>query len=193
MTIGAAGLFGGSSIWGEKPGKTFRKQRASVLRGAALQAQGDALNRAEVAQGLRANLKGYDAALDQVSTTSRTARRESKERSQALGGQLTQRYGAGGQYGSTALAHAQMGLNASLTRELEGIDAGLAGLFGDISIGRGQAEFGGRAALGAIDAQSAGNQANAWYQIAGLQPQNEGIWKELLGTAVGAAASRVGG
>lgn len=181
------GLFDdiGDLIFGDDPQDTFGRQQRYIDQARREFQQGDIAALSRLGEGTRAAVGGYEAGERKASKVSRGARREAKERASELEGLALSRYGAGGRYGTTALDHARMGISSRLTRDLEGIDAAMAGLFSDLAVGKGRAQQQGQAAMAGLESQMGGRQAALSQQLAGLVPHEEGVFGDILGTAAG--------
>jgi len=181
------GFFGDlkDSIFGEDPGETFGKRKKYIGQARGELDAGFTAARGEIGAGVEAQTAGLEAAERKTSSISRGARRDAKDRSTKLQGLATLRYGAGGKYGTTALDQARMGIQSSLTRDLESIDSSMAGLFSQLATRKGEVQGQGRFQLARLDQQRGSSQAGLSTQLAGLVPQQEGIFGDVLGTAAG--------
>lgn len=177
------------SIFGDDPSDVFKKQRGhlDVARGEL--AGGFNQARGQIGAGIEAEKAGIESAERKASGISRGARREAKDRASQMQGLATLRYGAGGKYGTTALDQARLGIQSSLTRDLESIDSAMAGLFSELAGEKGRVEGQGRFALANIGQQEGRAQAGLSTQLAGLVPQQEGIFGDLVGAATGIGLS----
>jgi len=179
---------------GDSSGKYRGKMRQNILQQQDVQRRyGDATLSA-LRGGIEARTQGYDQAIDRTSSISRAARRDAITRSEQLAGTLTQRFGAGGKYGTTALDQARMGLASSLTRDLEGIDAGFADLFGELAIGRGMAEAEGQGDLANFQQLRGGQESEILKLLAGqIKQPKGGALSGIFGAAGSAAGLALGG
>ncbi len=147
-----------------------------------------------IRRGQEAAVGGYDQAISKTSTISRAARRDAISRAEELGGTLTARFGAGGKFGTTALDQARMGLASSLTRDLEGIDSGFADLFGQLSVGRGQAQAAGESDIAQFQQLRGGQESEILRLLAGtLKQPRPGVLSGILGAGGSALGSIFGG
>ena len=145
---------------------------------------------AALQRGQAAQVGGYDQAISKASDISRGARRDAITRSKELEGTLTARMGAGGKFGTTALDNARMGLASSLTRDLEGIDAGFSGLFSELAIGRGGAMAEGENRLAAFQQGRSEQESELTRMLAGTIRQPK---PGMLGGILGATGMGLGG
>lgn len=199
------GDFGSAGVLkGIKRGKKRKraKKRAREAKQRALLEQIRSQNRlsgevarAQLEKGMQAQLGAYDQAIEKSSSQSRAARREAVTQAAKQQSELVQRYGAGGAYGTTALDQARQGVQSSLTRDLESIDAGFSGLFGNLAIGRGQAEAEGRAELGQLALDQGAQEGDILRMLYGRAsaPQKPGALANILGVVGGAVGGIYGG
>jgi len=137
------GILGGSS-------KRDRRRARSILYDAAKQSQlatGQAVGLQTEAN--RETAKGFDTATRLASDSARSVRREAKENAGKLEGEVMQRFGATGKYGTTAMDQARAGIGSRLTRDMDSINTRLSGLMGGLAVGKSQAVAQGKQQLGA--------------------------------------------
>jgi hypothetical protein len=187
-----------SKLWGGLKGESsgnYRKGLAGIINQARESNQlYGAQAREQLQKGLGAQLGGYDQAINKTSGIERTARRDAITRSGDLEASVTNQYGQGGRFGTTALDNARMGLHSSLTRDLDAIDSNFAGLFSQLSIGKGQAEAGGRSALAGLEIGQGDRESQLIQLLSGtLKKPKPGMLSELLGLAGAGLGTAFGG
>jgi len=178
--FGAALGTGGSSAWGDafspsvlggylkgrgakkakhKAQKRFKRALSATesIQGRGLQQQ-EALSRKATAQ----QLAGYDKARNEASRLGRTAKREALDRGTQLEARASQNLANRGLGSTTAGANLSRGISSDTSRTLGGIDEGLAGMFGDLALGRSGVEAQGTQNLAGI----AGAQTDLQSQLA---------------------------
>ena len=147
-----------------------------------------------IRRGTAAQVGGYEQAIGKASTISRASRRDAITRSKELEGTLTTRMGAGGKFGTTALDNARLGIQSSLARDLESIDSGFAGLFGELAIGKGGAEAAGQGALANFQQMRAGQESELFRLLQGtIRQPRPGMLGGILGAGGAALGSMYGG
>ena len=109
--------------------------------------QQEAMSRLATSQ----RLGGYDTARKEASRLGRGAKRTALEREQQLGGSLSQGLASRGLGSTTVGANLSRGLASDTMRSLADIDEGLAGLFGNLALGRAETQAGGTEALSDIN------------------------------------------
>jgi len=136
----------------EKKQRRRYGRRFNRALGATESIQGGALNQQEALQRLatQQQLGGYDTARKEASRLGRGAKRNALDREQQVGAQISQNLQNRGLSSTTAGGNLSRGLSADTSRTMAGVDEGLAGLYGDLAIGRGGVEAGGSLALGQI-------------------------------------------
>lgn len=196
--LGGVTGFGGLGLLDKLSGSGTGKYRAG-LAGIINQARqsnqlyGDQA-RTQLQQGLGATLKGYDDAINRTSGIERSARRDAITRAGDLEADVTNRYGQAGRFGTTALDMAKRGISSSLTRDLEDIDAGFANLFSQLSIGKGGAEMGGRAALADLEMGQGDRESQLIQLLSGsLKQPTPGLISSILALAGGGIGAYTGG
>lgn len=168
------GIPGGIGIMGSMMSKRRAKkdkrkaqkrfQRALNLResveGGNLQKQ-EALARQATAQ----QLAGFDAAKNEAARMGRTSKQSALDREQQLGATLTQNLQNRG-LGSLTVGGGHMrGITADTQRQMSGINESLAGMLGELAMGRAGAEAQGTANIAGI----AGQQSDLMSQLAQMR------------------------
>lgn len=201
MFGGGAGAFGpgslalgiGGSLLGAGLSKrSARKQKHSMakrlraatsltqsIQGRALQQQ-EALTRQATGQ----QLAGYDTARREAARLGRGSKRRALEREQQLGGSLSQGLQNRGLGSTTVGANLSRGLASDTSRVMADIDEGLAGMFGDLALGRAGTEAAGTQALGNIAAQR-GNLLSSLGQMNLLGGQQLGQFQAPMSSGPG--------
>jgi len=155
------GFFAGRKAKKDKSKAQKRFKRAlgatESIQGRGLQQQ-EALSRKATAQ----QLAGYDKARNEASRLGRTAKREALDRGTQLEARASQNLANRGLGSTTAGANLSRGISSDTSRTLGGIDEGLAGMFGDLALGRSGVEAQGTQNLAGI----AGAQTDLQSQLA---------------------------
>lgn len=224
--LGGALGQGGSAAWGNAlssiPGgqvlggylsgrgakKAKKKSQARFKRAlnATESIQGKGLQQQEALarQATGQTLAGYDAAKREASRLGRGAKQGALDRGTQLEARASQNLASRGLGSTTAGTNLSRGIQADTSRVMGGIDEGLAGMFGDLALGRAGAEAQGTAALGdlagqrtALDSQLAQMRLlggatlgstgtfdpGSWSQ--GYMPDTQGGMMEGLGSLMG--------
>jgi hypothetical protein len=166
-------LFGGSALGsfmgGRKAKKDKRKMQQRLKRAlsATESIQGKGLQQQEALSRLatQQQLGGYDTARREASRLGRTAKREAIDRGTQLEARASQNLANRGLGSTTAGANLSRGISSDVSRTNAGIDEGLAGLFGDLALGRSGVEAQGTANLANI----AGQQTDLQSQLAQMR------------------------
>lgn len=196
--ISLGGLFGGGDIKDKLLGSGTGQYRAGLTRiiNQARDANRLSGDRAltQLQTGLGAELKGYDEAIAKTSGISRSARRETVTRSGTAEAGLVNKYGQSGRFGTTALDNARMGLHSTLSRDLESIDSNFAGLFAQLSTGKGRAEAGGRAGIASLEVGQGMRESQLIQLLASaLKKPTPGMLSDVLGLIGAGVGSAYGG
>ena len=97
---------------------------------------------------------GYDAARREASRVGRAGKQGALDRATQLESSARQNLSDRGLGSLTSsITGPSRGINADLTRQTQGIDEGLAGLYGDLAMGRSQAQAGGSQQLAGLAAE----------------------------------------
>lgn len=139
-------------------GRSQKKQRKRYGRrlGRALNAtesiQGKGLQQQEALtrQATQQQLAGYDAAKREAARLGRGAKQSALDRETQLGARASQGLADRGLGSTTIGANLQRGIASDTNRSLAGIDEGLAGMYGDLALGRAGAEAGGTQQLAGL-------------------------------------------
>ncbi len=115
--------------------------------------------------GREQQLGGYDTARREVSRQGRGAKREALDREQQLMGQASQGLAQSGLGSTTIGANLQRGIASDTNRSMAGVDENLAGLYGNLALGRGGVEAQGSERLG----QLAGARGDIMSQLAQMR------------------------
>lgn len=163
----------GSVLGGYLSGRSARKQKRKAqkrfkraldareaIEGKGLQQQ-QALSRQATAQ----QLAGYDAARREANRMGRASKQSALDKEQQLGASLTQNLADRGLGSLTTGGNLQRGIAADTGRQIAGINEGLAGMFGDLAMGRAGAEAQGTANLAWI----MGQQSDLMSQLAQMR------------------------
>lgn len=151
-------FFGGSVLGGYLKGRSAKKAKKKAQKrfGRALnlteQIQGAKLQQQEAMQR-QANqqvLGGYDTARREASRLGRSGKTAADDRATQMGAMLSQDLQKRNLGSTTVGQGPQRGIEADRSRTYQSIDEGLAGLYGDLALGRGQAEAAGTSALSDI-------------------------------------------
>lgn len=149
--------------------KEYRKERRRFYGALKLAGQqyglADLMALDELRSGLRARTEGFEEAQRVTSGISRESRRGAVDRASQASGQARGRFGPSG-VGTTAFDQANAGIRSSLSRELAGIDQAFAGLFGGLSVGKGQSEAAGYSQIAALFERSGTRQASIYETMA---------------------------
>lgn len=138
--------------------KKQRKRQIKNLRGAlsatesiqgASLGQQEALARAATKQ----QLGGYDAAKREAERLGQSSRQSVLDRETQLGARASQGLASRGLGSTTMGANLQRGIASDTNRQLQGINEGLSGVFGDLALGRAGAEAAGTDRLAGLAAQ----------------------------------------
>lgn len=165
--------FQGSVLGGYLSGKSARKKKRKAqkrfqralnaresIEGGNLQKQ-EALARQATAQ----QLAGFDAAKNEAARMGRTSKQSALDREQQLGATLSQNLQNRG-LGSLTVGGGHMrGIAADTQRQMSGINEGLAGMLGELAMGRAGAEAQGTANIANI----AGQQSDLMSQLAQMR------------------------
>lgn len=170
MSMLAGGMNFGQSLAG---GHSQRKQRrrmkkklgraldaTEAIQGKGLQQQ-QALSRQATAQ----QLAGYDAAKREANRMGRASKQAALDKEQQLGASLTQNLADRGLGSLTTGGNLQRGIAADTGRQIAGINEGLAGMFGDLALGRAGAEAEGTSNLAGL----MGQQSDLMSQLAQMR------------------------
>ena len=170
MALISGGLGMGQSFLGGRSQRKQRKKQKKKL-GRALDAteaiQGKGLQQQEALarQATAQQLGGYDAARREADRMGRSSKQSALDREKSLGASLTQNLQNRGLGSLTVGGNLQRGLAADTQRQMAGINEGLAGMFGDLAMGRAGAEAQGTANIANI----AGQQSDLMSQIAQMR------------------------
>lgn len=118
------------------------------IQGRGIQQQ-EALSRQATAQ----TLGGYDAAKREASRLGRGAKQDALDRGTQLEARAAQGLTNRGLGSTTVGANLSRGIQSDVSRERGRVDEGLAGLYGDLALGRAGAEAAGTAGLASIAGQ----------------------------------------
>lgn len=166
----SGGMGFGQSMLG---GRSQRRQRKKMKRklGRALDAteaiqgkglqQQQALSRQATAQ----QLAGYDAAKREAQRMGRASKQSALDKEQQLGASLSQNLADRGLGSLTVGGNLQRGIASDTQRQMAGINEGLAGMFGDLALGRAGAEAEGTANLAGL----MGQQSDLMAQLAQMR------------------------
>jgi hypothetical protein len=139
--------------------KSARLKRAitttQAIQGKGLQQQ-EALSRL----GTQQQLAGYDTARKEASRLGRTAKQTALDRGTQLEASASQNLANRGLGSTTAGANLSRGISSDTSRTLGGIDEGLAGIFGDLALGRSGVEAQGTQNLAGIAGQRTGMESS---------------------------------
>jgi len=165
--------FQGSVLGGYLSGRSARKQKRKAqkrfnraldsreaIEGKGLQQQA-ALSRQATAQ----QLAGYDSAKKEAGRMGRASKQSALDREQQLGASLTQNLSNRGLGSLTVGGNLQRGLAADTQRQIGGINESLAGMLGELALGRSGVEAQGTANLAGIQ----GAQSDLMSQLAQMR------------------------
>ncbi len=165
--------FQGSALGGYLSGRRARKDKKKAqkrfkralnaresIEGRGLQQQ-EALARQATAQ----QLAGFDAAKAEAGRMGRASKQSALDREQQLGASLTQNLQSRGLGSLTTGGNLQRGLAADTSRQFAGINESLAGMLGELAMGRAGAEAQGTANIANI----AGQQSDLMSQLAQMR------------------------
>lgn len=170
MALLAGGLSFGQGLLGGRSEKKQRRRygrRLNRALGATEALQGAALGQQEALtrQATQQRLGGFDVAKREASRLGRGAKQSALDRESQMLGRASQGLASRGLGSTTLGANLQRGIASDTNRELSSIDEGLAGLFGNLALGRGEAEAGGSEALSAL----AGRRGDLFSQLAQMR------------------------
>jgi len=154
-------MFGTSLLGGHLSSRRAKKDKRSLqkritksinatesIKGRGLSQQ-EALTR----QATQQRLGGYDAAKREASRLGRGAKQGALDRGTQLEARASQSLANRGLGSTTAGTNLSRGIQADTSRVMGGIDEGLAGMYGDLALGRAGAEAAGSEKLGDFAAQ----------------------------------------
>ena len=160
----AGGIMSGRRARKDKKKAQKRFKRAlnarESIEGRGLQQQ-EALARQATAQ----QLAGFDAAKAEAGRMGRASKQSALDREQQLGASLTQNLQNRGLGSLTTGGNLQRGLAADTSRQFAGINESLAGMLGELAMGRAGAEAQGTANIANI----AGQQSDLMSQLAQMR------------------------
>jgi hypothetical protein len=177
--FGAALGTGGSEAWGnalspsvlggylkgrgQKKAKKKAQKRfnRALNQTEAIQGMGLQQQEAFARQATSQTLGGFDTARKEASRLGRGAKRSALDRETQLGARASQSLANRGLGSTTMGANLQRGIASDTNREMSSIDEGLAGMFGDLALGRAGAEASGTQRL----ADLAGQRTNLQSQL----------------------------
>jgi hypothetical protein len=155
------GMGGLSMLGGHLGSKRAKKDKRSMLKrinkavNSTEAIQGASLGNQEAMtrQATKQQLGGYDAARREADRMGRSSRQSALDRESQLGARASQGLASSGLGSTTMGANLQRGIASDTNRQLQGINEGLAGMFGDLALGRAGAEAAGSQALGGLAQQ----------------------------------------
>lgn len=171
--LAGAGLSGALGAIGSHKANTARRTARGRGRRILDRLQG-ITNRSYAGQedllrsGISDLLRGFDVARSEAGRLAGASRRQALDTETRMAGQLGSQLQASGLGNTSIGANLQRGLAADTSRRLQDIDAGLAGLYGDIAQQRGQAAYGGQQALQGLMGQKLGSDTAIQNERYGL-------------------------
>lgn len=156
--FGGAGLSLLGGILGAKEDKKKaasqnRRLWRAIKRTEATQGLSYAQQEAASRKATAERLAGYDTARKEASRLGRGAKRTALEREQKMGGSLSQGLASRGLGSTTVGANLSRGLASDTMRSLADIDEGLAGMFGNLALGRAETQASGTQELSDLNTQ----------------------------------------
>lgn len=164
--LGGFSGFMGNKAQNKKAASMNRRLWRAIKRTRSTQDRSFSQQEAMSRLGTKQLLGGYDQARKEASRLGRGAKRTALEREQQLGGSLSQGLASRGLGSTTVGANLSRGLASDTMRSLADIDEGLAGLFGDLALGRAGTEAAGTQALSDINT----NRMNLETQLQQMGP-----------------------
>jgi hypothetical protein len=163
--LGGAGLSLLGGVLGKRDEKKQRELMERKIRNASRDTQsimgryfGQADTAARKATGQE--VAGYDTARREASRLGRSGKQAALDREKQLSGSLSQGLADRGLGSTTVGANVQRGISADTLRQMSGIDEGLAGLFGQLALGRSGVEAQGTRTLSDLGGQQAQMNTN---------------------------------
>jgi len=158
--IAAGGLDFGSSYFGNKSEKKHRKRMQKRMNRAistteAIQGRGLQQQQALSKQATAERVGGYDAAKREAERLGRSSKQGALDRGNQLGATLSQQLTNSGLGSTTRGANLQRGISADTSRTIGGINEGMAGMLGNLDLGRSQAQAAGTEQQGQLLGQQA--------------------------------------
>jgi hypothetical protein len=152
----AAGMGGFSGFMGgkaedKKAASMNRRLWRAIKRTQNIQNRSYGQQEAMSRKATSERLAGYDTARKEASRLGRGAKRTAIDRETQGYGRISQNLASRGLGSTTVGANLQRGLASDTTRQLSDIDEGLAGLFGNLALGRSETQAGGTQALSDIN------------------------------------------
>ena len=169
-----------------------KRLRLALQKTEAIQGRGLAQQEALTRKATGEQLAGYDTARKEASRLGRTSRQSALDRERQLGASLSQGLTSRGLGSTTVGGNLQRGIASDTTRELSSINEGLAGLFGDLAIGRGGVQAGGTQALAGLAGQRA-DLMSSLGQMGVLGGQTLGNFQSPLSKGAGMFESSLPG
>lgn len=154
----SGGLDFGQGMLGSRSEKKQRRRYGRRLNRAlnlTESIQGNALGQQEAfaRQGTQQMLGGYDSARKEAARLGRGGKRDALDREAQLGASLSQGMANRGLGSTTVGANLSRGLASDTSRQMANIDEGLAGLYGNLALGRAGVEAQGSERLGQLAGQ----------------------------------------
>jgi hypothetical protein len=156
----AAVLEIGQSVLGAKSKRRAQhkySKRLNKMANLSDSIQGSSLQQQEMLSrlGTQQLMGGYDTARKEASRLGRGSKRRALDREQQLGGSLSQGLQNRGLGSTTVGANLQRGLASDTGRQMADIDEGLAGMFGELALGRAGVEAAGSQQLAGLSQKRA--------------------------------------
>jgi hypothetical protein len=156
----AAVLEIGQSVLGAKSKRRAQhkySKRLNRMANISDSVQGHSLQQQEMLSrlGTEQLVGGYDTARKEAGRLGRGSKRRALDREQQLGGSLAQGMQNRGLGSTTVGANLQRGLASDTGRQMADIDEGLAGMFGNLALGRAGAEAAGSQQLAGLSQRRA--------------------------------------
>lgn len=170
-SLGAA--FGGSLLGGHLASKRAKKDKKKLEKrigraiGVTESIQGRGLQQQEALSRLatKQRLGGYDTARSEAGRLGRAGKQGALDRGQQMEARVSQGLQNRGLGSTTVGANLSRGVAADTSRSMQSIDEGLAGLYGDLALGRAGAEAAGSDQLSAL----AGQRGDVMSQLAQMR------------------------